>query len=223
MIRWLGKVEPNSVNTNILSSLDWFPTIGALAGYSLKPSVSYDGVDVTAALFTAAPSPRTTFFFHSVSNVLCDGAVVSSSNDDIEIRAARGEVFDAASHWPNRIGGDIAPPTTCNFMLNVGIATPTVGGKLHPHNNYYAPDSQLAISLHSWEISKPVWSCRQGCCQRCHEPAGVLPAVSGRQPMCCLSMALTGLPGRQRISVGLLPAHRPDTGRPLTRARHYCM
>ena len=144
MIRWLGRVEPNSVNTKILSSLDLFPTIGALAGYSLQPSVSYDGVDVTAALFTAAPSPRTTFFFHSVSNVLCDGAVVSSSDDDIEIRAARGEVFDATSHWPNRIGGDMAPPTPCNYTLNVGIATPTVGGNLHPPNNYYA--SRFTIS-----------------------------------------------------------------------------
>ena len=52
MIRWLGKVQPNYVNAKLLSALDWYPTIEALAGYSLDPTVTYDGVDATDALFT---------------------------------------------------------------------------------------------------------------------------------------------------------------------------
>jgi hypothetical protein len=145
MIRWLGKVEPNTVNAKILSSLDWFPTIGFLAGYTLKSSVTYDGVDVTAALFTAAESPRTSFFFHSTSHIICDGivGVVESSAEDAEIRAARwgAERWDAAAHWP-----EAAAPTTCNYTRNVGIAAPVVDG--------------------SRGVLKNV-SSQQECCQRC--------------------------------------------------------
>ena len=58
IIRWTGHVEPNSVNTKLLSSLDWFPTFSFLAGFELSSSVVYDGVDISAALFSDAPSPR---------------------------------------------------------------------------------------------------------------------------------------------------------------------
>ena len=74
MARWPSKIQPNSVNAKILSALDWYPTIGFLAGYSSKPGLAYDGVNIAAALITDAESPRTTFFFHSTSDVDCQGA-----------------------------------------------------------------------------------------------------------------------------------------------------
>lgn len=39
IIRWPGVVKPGTVNTKLLSSLDWFPTIGFLAGYPLLANV----------------------------------------------------------------------------------------------------------------------------------------------------------------------------------------
>ena len=70
IIRWIGKVQPSTVNTKLFSSLDWFPTIGFLAGYDLSTDVKYDGVDISAALFADEPSPRRTFFYHSTDETL---------------------------------------------------------------------------------------------------------------------------------------------------------
>ena len=197
MIRWLGKVEPNSVNTKIMSSLDWFPTIAALAGFALQPAITYDGLDVTAAMFTDAASPRTTFFFHSVSNTLCNNVVVESSDDDDEIRAARGEIFDAASHWPQESDkSTAAATTTCKYTMNTGIASPTVG-----------------------PVIKNV-SSQQACCQlclankRCTASAWHSPGYNGDKTSlldCYLHSGRTHASPVNRNSSGIIAC---DTGRP---------
>ena len=90
IIRWTGHVEPNSVNTKLLSSLDWFPTFSFLAGFKLSSSVVYDGVDISAALFSDAPSPRRVFYYHSTDETLLD-----QSND------TNGSVTPADKSRPN--------------------------------------------------------------------------------------------------------------------------
>ena len=77
MVRWPGKIPGRSVNRGITASLDWFPTIAALAGVALPAGVALDGVDLspmlfaaagphgTAAHFRSAPSPRDHFFYHT--------------------------------------------------------------------------------------------------------------------------------------------------------------
>ena len=61
MIRWPGVVPANTVNQAITSSLDWFPTLSALAGAKVPTDRAYDGFDLSPILFdkegaSASPS-----------------------------------------------------------------------------------------------------------------------------------------------------------------------
>ena len=68
IIRWAGAVPAGSVNQQLLSSLDWFATLSALAGYTPDPRVPSDSLDVLDSLLDpAAPSPRTLFHYYSTA------------------------------------------------------------------------------------------------------------------------------------------------------------
>ena len=87
MVRWPSNIPGGSINRGIAATLDWFPTIAALAGAPLIAGVALDGVDLspmlfasagpngTAAQFGAAPSPRDFFFYHTTKGAprLADG------------------------------------------------------------------------------------------------------------------------------------------------------
>ena len=45
---WKGQIKP-VVNTDVVSLLDWFPTVTALSG-GILPDVRLDGYDLTAVL-----------------------------------------------------------------------------------------------------------------------------------------------------------------------------
>jgi arylsulfatase A-like enzyme len=51
VVRWPGKIEPNQVNNEVMSGLDWFPTFAAAAGYDgdiaedLKKGRKLDGTE----------------------------------------------------------------------------------------------------------------------------------------------------------------------------------
>ena len=51
MVRWPAVVRPGTVNQELTSSLDWFPTFASLVGFELKPGVVYDGVANAEAIF----------------------------------------------------------------------------------------------------------------------------------------------------------------------------
>jgi len=88
MIRWPGHVKPASVSNEIVSGLDWFPTLVAAAGDTditgrlLKGTaiggttfkVHLDGYDIRPLLEGAGPTPRKEFFYF---------------NDDAELVAMR--------------------------------------------------------------------------------------------------------------------------------------
>lgn len=79
LVRWPGKVKPNSVSNGIISHLDWVPTLMAAAGEKnigkkLKQGyragdkefkVHLDGYDQTDHIFGKAPSARHEFFYFS--------------------------------------------------------------------------------------------------------------------------------------------------------------
>eukprot|EP01050_Picozoa_sp_SAG11_P006488 SAG11_NODE_505_length_8888_cov_12.479235_8_plen_249_part_00 len=233
-------VQPNSVNAKILSSLDWYPTIGALAGYELKPTVTYDGVDISDALFTDSESPRTTFFFHSVSNTLCeDGTVVSSSDDDIEIRAARGqEVFDAASHWPNGTE-TVTPPAACNYTRNVGVASPTVDGSKGVVKNVTSQQACCELCLADKRCATSAWhspeyqgdntsllDCFLHTGRKKGEPLpaghGIITCDTGRPPSpppppppqrMCMPLVMAVRKGKYKLHMFTVGGGRPPTGR----------
>jgi arylsulfatase A-like enzyme len=51
IIRWPAVVPPGSVNQELTSSLDWYPTFASLVGYPLKEGVVYDGIENAEAIF----------------------------------------------------------------------------------------------------------------------------------------------------------------------------
>ena len=50
-VYWPGKIKPGQVDESILSALDIYPTIAAIAGIKLPPNRKYDGVDISDVLF----------------------------------------------------------------------------------------------------------------------------------------------------------------------------
>lgn len=59
---WPGHIQPNQVLNATVSSLDYVPTILALAGVPLPTDRSYDGVDLAPLLFQGQPSVRDFLF-----------------------------------------------------------------------------------------------------------------------------------------------------------------
>jgi arylsulfatase A-like enzyme len=69
---WPGKIKPGSVNTDIFSHMDWWPTIAALIGEQPPPRqwkdnegkpIIFDGVDLSDSLLSRGPGKRDSFIF----------------------------------------------------------------------------------------------------------------------------------------------------------------
>ena len=74
LAHWPGHIEP-TVSTATVSSLDYLPTILALAGVPLPADRSYDGVDLAPLLFGGAAKVRDFLFMSDTTNR--DGNVTS--------------------------------------------------------------------------------------------------------------------------------------------------
>ena len=60
IIRWPGHIPPNVSNDQVMISMDWLPTLLAMAGARTDPDYPPDGIDLTTSLTRGAPSrPRT--------------------------------------------------------------------------------------------------------------------------------------------------------------------
>ena len=221
IIRWIGKVEPNSVNPKIFSSLDWFPTIGFLAGYSLNQSVVYDGIDVTAGLFTASPSPREAFFFHSVSDILCDEAIVVSSDKDPEIRNARGVTFDTTPYSSGSFN------TSCNCTANARITSPVLPDILR---NVSSAQECCQMCLNDNRCVASAWhspgfkggdtlTCYLHTGNELQTMNGVTSCATGRTPppppppRLCMPLVMAVRKGKYKLHMFTKGGSRPPTGR----------
>ena len=63
IVRWPSKIKPGTVNPQMASTLDLFPTMVSLAGGNL-PDRRLDGFDLKETLLHNEPSPRDTMFFY---------------------------------------------------------------------------------------------------------------------------------------------------------------
>jgi arylsulfatase A-like enzyme len=60
IIRWRGKVPARAVSEQVTISMDWMPTLLAIAGGAADPAYPLDGIDLSDTLLRrAAPSERT--------------------------------------------------------------------------------------------------------------------------------------------------------------------
>ena len=64
VVRWPGRIKPGTVSTELVSTLDIFPTVLAIAGVPPPTDRVIDGSDITAVLEGKAPSPHDFLFFY---------------------------------------------------------------------------------------------------------------------------------------------------------------
>lgn len=61
--RWPGKIPTGRVSDEFLTTLEFMPTLAAVAGTQLPPGVVFDGYDMLPTLAGQTPSPRTEMFW----------------------------------------------------------------------------------------------------------------------------------------------------------------
>lgn len=69
---WPGKIKPGTVNMDMFSHMDWWPTFAKLAGLEPPPHdwkdndgkpIIFDGIDLTDSLFGSGPGKRESFIY----------------------------------------------------------------------------------------------------------------------------------------------------------------
>jgi arylsulfatase A-like enzyme len=69
---WPGHIKPGTVNMDIFSHMDWWPTVARLAGLEPPPhewkdnngnGIIFDGIDLSDSLLSKGPGKRTSFFY----------------------------------------------------------------------------------------------------------------------------------------------------------------
>jgi arylsulfatase A-like enzyme len=61
---WPGRIPAGTVSTNLMCTLDLFPTASRLAHAPLPDDRPIDGLDMTDSLLNGAPSPRQSLFYY---------------------------------------------------------------------------------------------------------------------------------------------------------------
>jgi len=67
---WPGQIKPGSVNRDIASVLDLFPTCMALAGAEMPADRPYDGKDLSAVLRGTGKAPTDTLYYYRNTDVM---------------------------------------------------------------------------------------------------------------------------------------------------------
>ena len=71
IMRWPGKVPESTLSDALVTSMDLYPTLVALAGASLPTGVKLDGKDISPILFghPDAKSPHASFYYYSLTHL----------------------------------------------------------------------------------------------------------------------------------------------------------
>ncbi len=71
MMRWPGRITAGEVRNELISSIDFFPTIAAVTGAQVPQDRTTDGVDMSPLMFASGPaeSPRSEFFYYDGNNL----------------------------------------------------------------------------------------------------------------------------------------------------------
>jgi arylsulfatase A-like enzyme len=70
-MRWPGKIPESALSDALVTSMDLFPTLVALAGARLPVGVKLDGKDIGSILFDGpgAKSPHSNFYYYSLTQL----------------------------------------------------------------------------------------------------------------------------------------------------------
>ncbi|HEY4107658.1 sulfatase [Puia sp.] len=69
LVRWPAKIKAGSINSHLMTNMDWLPTIAAATGAPL-PKKRIDGLDFLPALTAGAKNPRDVFYYYFGTNDL---------------------------------------------------------------------------------------------------------------------------------------------------------
>jgi len=63
LVRWPAKIKPGTVNSHLMTNMDWLPTIAAATGAPL-PKKRIDGINFMPSLTNSTVSPREVFYYY---------------------------------------------------------------------------------------------------------------------------------------------------------------
>ena len=63
MVRWPAQIPAGRMSADMVSTMDWYPTLLHAAGAAVPADRPIDGVDILPLLKGVAPSPRTSYFY----------------------------------------------------------------------------------------------------------------------------------------------------------------
>ena len=71
IMRWPGKIPESAVSDELVTIMDIYPTLAALAGTRLPVDVKFDGADISPILFghPGAKSPYASYFYYSLTQL----------------------------------------------------------------------------------------------------------------------------------------------------------
>jgi len=71
IMSWPGSIPESTVSDALVTSMDLFPTLAALAGAQLPVGVTLDGKDISSILFqhSGAKSPHSNFYYYSLTHL----------------------------------------------------------------------------------------------------------------------------------------------------------
>ena len=101
IVKYLGRIEPDSINHHLISQVDILATLANIVGYNLPEDAAEDSVNFSETLFAdKSPSGRSELVYHSVA-----GQFALRKGDWILIEASTAEVTEEPD-WvePNSSG-----------------------------------------------------------------------------------------------------------------------
>jgi arylsulfatase len=71
IMRWPGRIPESTLSDALVTVMDLFPTLAALAGAQLPAGVTFDGKDISSILFDrpGAKSPNSHFYYYSLTHL----------------------------------------------------------------------------------------------------------------------------------------------------------
>jgi len=100
IVVWPGAVKPGSTSDEIISSIDWYPTMLDMAGISKPPAVQFDGLSLAPVLKGKAALGREAIFCHYPHYMPAPGNLPSTS-----VRKGKFKLIRVYGEGPDRSHG----------------------------------------------------------------------------------------------------------------------
>jgi arylsulfatase A-like enzyme len=148
--RWTGRIAPGGVNNQtLITAMDFFPSLAALAGLPASVSASSDGQDLSSALVgDTAPTRSGTVYFDYGRNSNEAGPGPNSPDHSPNLALRDGD-------WKLLINGDGTKPELYNLATDPGESTNLVSQKAQSGRVYRMAQQTLQMRYQMPSIIPP--------------------------------------------------------------------